>query len=115
MAKPKRAATDYQIKRQKYWTGMIAKWLQSGLSQAAFCQRHALSAQQFSQWKGRLAKIAKVATELTADADFIEIKSSVAASCVYEIVTPTDYRIRIEGDYRSEVLADMLLVVGRSC
>lgn len=114
MAKQNRRSSEHQLKRQQYWQMIIAKWGKSGLSQAAFCRRHKLQAQQFSQWKVRLAKAAKIMPKLTTDADFVEIKRPVFHS-VYEIITPDDYRIRIEGDSRSEVIASVLAAARQSC
>lgn len=120
MAKRKRASSAYQLERRQYWREMISQWQQSGLSQAAFCRRHTLQTQQFSKWKLHLAKESGSAklfrrkTSSPSSGDFIEIKPSLSRR-VYEIVTPDDYRIRIEGDCRSEILSEILSVVRWSC
>lgn len=115
MAKQKRRSSAYQIERQQYWQTMITKWRQSGLSQATFCRRHQLQTQQFSKWKLHLAKAAGTASKKpTVQPDFIEIKPS-AFQHVYEIITPDDYRIRIEGACGPDVLSEILSAVRPSC
>jgi hypothetical protein len=114
MAKRKRTFTAYQHKRHRYWRQMILKWRQSGLSQAAFCRRTRLQMQQLSKWKIRLAAISKGGSAAAVSPDFIEVKPQVTPP-VYEIITPGEYRIRIEGDYQPDVLAGILSMVSRVC
>jgi hypothetical protein len=42
--------------RARYWSGQVAAWEQSGLSQAAFCRRERIHAGTFAWWKRRLQK-----------------------------------------------------------
>ena len=133
MGADKRRLSGDQVERRRYWRGMIAEWRQSGLSQSAFCRRHKLRVQQFSKWKICLADNhqAECGSELTVQAKsdftgqaaskaqaqpnaFIEIPSAAGACAsggVYEIITPCDYRIRIEGGCQPEVLSGILSAV----
>ena len=115
MAKRKRKSSAYQLERQRYWQQMISKWRQSGLYQAAFCRSHKLDEQQFSKWKRQMSGISDSTPRPEAGDDFIEFKPSAPVRQVYEIVTPGNYRIRIEGDYHPDALAGILSVVSQSC
>jgi hypothetical protein len=115
MAKRKRRPSAYQLERAGYWKQMIAKWRRSGLSQSAFCRQHQLQAQQFSKWKLKIEKDSTPICRPTAQADFIEVKHPASRPCTYEIITPADYRVRVEGDCDPDVLFDILSAVSRSC
>jgi hypothetical protein len=112
MAKRRRTLTAYQLKRHAYWMQMISQWQASGLSGIDFCRRHKLPFRQLSKWKIRLTNPSDSTPDTTGD--FIEVRSS-ALNSVYEIITPGNYRIRIEGDYQPETLSGILSVVSRVC
>jgi len=40
--------------RAKYWSGLVAAWAGSGLSQAEFCRRRGIHGGTFAWWKRRL-------------------------------------------------------------
>jgi hypothetical protein len=112
MARGKGALTAYQLKRHTYWRQMISRWQASGLSGMEFCRRYKIQFRQLSKWKIRLAD--QLVSAPAVSGDFIEVRPSVS-HCVYEILTPANYRIRIEGDCQAETLSDILSVVSRVC
>ena len=112
MARGKKTLTAYQLKRHAYWRQMISKWQASGLSGMDFCRRHKIQFRQLSKWKIRLA--APSVSTPAISGDFIEVEP-VACHSVYEIITPGNYRIRIEGACQPEVLSGILSVVSRIC
>jgi hypothetical protein len=112
MARGKGILTAYQFKRHAYWRQMIAQWQASGLSGMEFCRRHKLQFRQLSKWKYRLA--GPSVSMPAGCGDFIEVEPSVLHS-IYEIITPGNYRIRIEGACQPEVLSGILSVVSRVC
>jgi len=115
MAKKKRTLSGYQRDRHSHWQGIILQWQSSGLSQAAFCRKNKLQYQQFSKWKIRLGKgDLKPKVQEQPKAQFIEFSPQVCQR-TYEIITPGDYRIRIQGNYDPEVLSDLISIVSRSC
>jgi hypothetical protein len=42
-----------------YWQSHLDSWVQSGLSQAAYCRRHDLDYGRFRKWKERLSSYPK--------------------------------------------------------
>lgn len=112
MARGKGTLTAYQIKRHAYWSQMITRWRASGLSGMDFCRRHKIQFRQLSKWKIRLAAQSEPTPAVSGD--FIEVRPAVL-NTVYEILTPGNYRIRIEGDYQAETLSDILSAVNRVC
>lgn len=40
--------------RRRFWEHHIERWQSSGLSQAAYCRKHQLSAHRFYYWRRRL-------------------------------------------------------------
>lgn len=112
MAKRRRTLTAYQLKRHAYWRQMISRWQASGLSGMDFCRQYKLQPRQLSKWKIRLT--AQSGPTPAVSGDFIEVRSS-ALNSVYEIITPANYRIRIEGGCQAEILSGILSVVNRVC
>jgi hypothetical protein len=49
----------YEDDGTDYWQGHLDKWVQSGLSQAAYCRRHDLDYGRFRKWKERLSTYPK--------------------------------------------------------
>jgi hypothetical protein len=41
-------------RKQRFWEHHIKQWQSSGLSQAAYCRKHQLSAHRFYYWRRRL-------------------------------------------------------------
>lgn len=117
MAKRKKTSMTCRPDRQQYWKQMISKWQLGGLSQAAFCRHHKVHAQLFSKWKLRLAESSPATVEPgpPTQADFIEIKQPISKPCVYEIITPSLYTIKIEGHCNPDVLSDILSAMRHSC
>jgi hypothetical protein len=112
MARRKGALTAFQIKRHAYWRQMIARWRESDLSGMEFCRQNKLQFRQLSKWKIRLA--AQSGSTPAVSGDFIEVGPAICHS-VYEIITPGNYRIRIEGDCQPEILSNILSAVSRIC
>jgi hypothetical protein len=62
----------------EYWQSHIDSWVQSGLSQAAYCRKHDLDYNRFRKWKERLStypsantsiKLVEVKRDFTLNAD----------------------------------------------
>jgi hypothetical protein len=49
----------YEDDGTDYWQGHLDSWVQSGLSQAAYCRRHDLDYGRFRKWKERLSTYPK--------------------------------------------------------
>lgn len=49
----------YEDDGTDYWQGHLDSWVQSGLSQAAYCRRHDLEYGRFRKWKERLSTYPK--------------------------------------------------------
>ena len=47
---------DAKSKRERRWRGHLRAWAGSGLSQAAYCRREGLTANDFSWWKREIAR-----------------------------------------------------------
>jgi len=45
-----------RARKESYWREQVAKWHDSGLSQAEFCRRAGLSSRALGYWKHRLAQ-----------------------------------------------------------
>ena len=51
-----RSRTERAREREVRWRKMLARWRKSGLSQAAFCREHGLSAKTLAWWKRELGR-----------------------------------------------------------
>jgi len=49
-------ANDSKSAAERRWRGRLAAWKASGLSQAAYCRRAGLAANDFSRWKHEIAR-----------------------------------------------------------
>jgi len=52
---PTRSRAEHAREREARWRKLLAQWGKSGLTQAAFCREHGLSANTFLWWKRELA------------------------------------------------------------
>ncbi|MBU1663855.1 MAG: IS66 family insertion sequence element accessory protein TnpB [Gammaproteobacteria bacterium] len=48
-----------------YWRGHVQGWRQSGLSQIAYCERHALNIKSFCRWRRKQQATAAATPSLT--------------------------------------------------
>lgn len=72
------------VSKSEFWSGHLAAWKSSGLTQAGYCRRHALSLPSFGYWRrvsGRrpfapssLALVPIVIGEPEPDVDSIEVR-----------------------------------------
>jgi hypothetical protein len=56
-------------RRHEHWRELLGRWRASGLSQAAFCQRHGIAVWKLAWWRKRLASGGGVAS-----AAFVPVK-----------------------------------------
>lgn len=54
------------------WTGLIAAWKRSGITQAEFCQREGLSRRTLGWWRWRLER--EAAPPPPTKAEFVEVQ-----------------------------------------
>ena len=90
MAKNTRAV-ESAAKRQ-YWEKQLARWKESGLSQAAYCRRHHLKVHQMVYWKKKFADPTPKATPQFVRLDLEPVMNRPTPS------TPTTLRL-VVGDF----------------
>ncbi len=68
------------VSKSEFWSGHMAAWKSSGLTQAAYCRRHALSLPSFGYWRRVLSRPALVSSSLSLVPILIGEPESVAES-----------------------------------
>ena len=117
--------------RAKYWSGLVAAWAGSGLSQAEFCRRRGIHGGTFAWWKRQLRRadagaVPGVAAtsgpskrqarpSRRAPARFVEVRLSGASSAwMYEVVLAGGRSIRVPAQFDPRVLGQLIAAV-ESC
>jgi transposase-like protein len=117
--------------RAKYWSGLVAAWSRSGLSQAEFCRRRGVNGGTFIWWKRQLEKAAGPATArsaVTSDAPkrrgrppkaasarFVEVRLPGASALpTYEVVLARGRSIRVPSQFDPRILSQLITAV-ESC
>lgn len=72
---------DAKGERERRWRGHLTAWAGSGLSQAAYCRQHGLTANDFSWWKRELARRDRCA--VTAAPAFVPVRVAVPQTPAY--------------------------------
>ncbi len=78
---------------QAYWQGHLTGWLESGLTQQAYCERHGLSKASFYRWREK-QKSALAAKPLTLVPVAIEAPGAQGA---VRLQSPGRWRIEVPG------------------
>jgi hypothetical protein len=75
------------------WSGIIARYRQSGMGMKAFCEQEGLTLRTFEEWYRRVRR------SETRKGQFVEVKApSVAASpWAVEVEFPNGVRLRVRG------------------
>ena len=75
------------------WSGIIARYRQSGMGMKAFCEQEGLRLGTFEEWYRRVRR------SETGKGRFVEVKapSVVASPWAVEVELPTGVRLRVRG------------------
>lgn len=80
-------------RKAKRWAAHLASWQKSGMSQAAYCRAHGLSAQSFGYW---LRKDEGIRPQPPAPAGaLVPVAVAGAVSSVAEVCLPNGLRLRV--------------------
>lgn len=113
--------------RGEYWLGHLRRWEAAGMTQAAYCRRHDLSAAAFRWWRRKFLREGRLATRdggaadrrRTSDPGFVEVVAATSSvpgpSSVYEIVLPNQRRLRLWGRFEADAVRMLLSVLEPSC
>jgi len=94
---------------------LVSRWKESGLSQAAFCERESMSLSTLIYWR---RKTSVAVSRSQSNAHFVELDSAPVSSPSrppVEIVTPSGFQIRLSAGFSGEDLQRALQVVNASC
>ena len=75
------------------WSGIIARYRQSGMGMKAFCEQEGLTLRTFEEWYRRVRR------SETRRGQFVEVKapSVVASPGAVEVEFPNGVRLRVRG------------------
>jgi len=132
MAKRKAVSTGSRRgnaeQREAHWRAVLAEWETSGLSQAAFCREHELSAKTFTWWKreltrrdtvraGRPRGKGRTDASRAGTAGFLPVRVAGAREAPrdgdggLEVVLVSGRRVRVGSDVDADVLARVVRVL----
>ena len=99
-----------QEHKLQHWSGHMARWEASGLSQQDYCDQHRLVYSTFVYWRGRLKQLKYMPPE-EEPVHFVpvKIKQTTASPLMLEI--HSHYRIEIQSDFDPVLLGKVLQVV----
>ena len=110
------SATEQHPEKAAYWSGHIATWRRSGLSQGAYCRQHGLSQSSLNYWRARLSKSDKVSA---FSVTFVPVPLPAPAPAIIAPSEPIlvhvgdDFRIEIRGDFAAPVLEKLVRTLRR--
>ncbi len=81
------------VSKSEFWSGHMAAWKSSGLTQAAYCRRHALSLPSFGYWRRVLSRPPLVSSSLSLVPILIGEPASVADSI--EVRLPNGLQVQL--------------------
>ena len=112
------SAAEVRFEKAAYWSGHVAAWQRSGLSQGAYCREYGLSQSSLSYWRKRLG-----ATNDREAAPFVTIVPvPLPASAQADMATASEpmlvhvgnaLRIEIRGDFSAPVLEKLVRTLAR--
>ncbi|MFC1806569.1 hypothetical protein ACFL09_06285 [Planctomycetota bacterium] len=114
--------------REAHWRTVLAEWEKSGLTQAAFCREHELSAKTFTWWKRELTRRDAVRASRrrlkgnsdasrSGKAGFLPVRVAGAGEAPrdghagLEVVLVNGRRVRVGSDVDAELLAKVVTVL----
>jgi len=100
-----------------FWSGHIATWRRSGLSQGAYCRQHGLSQSSLSYWRKRFGTTpGKGAVPAVT---FVPVplppppQAAIAPTEPILVHVGSDFRIEIRGDFAAVVLEKLIRTLTR--
>ncbi len=85
---PRKKSPNSDAAKESFWRKAVQRQLESGLTQAAFCDREGLSQNSLSFWKRKLAKRDLEDTEQPATTDDLFVPAGSVAESVLETGRP---------------------------
>jgi hypothetical protein len=82
-----------------YWQKHLESWLQSDLTQEAYCTQHGLSPKSFYRWR-RKEKDALAATKSSLTLVPVSISGAAATGSVIRLHSPAGWRIELPAGNR---------------
>jgi hypothetical protein len=75
------------------WSGIIARYRQSGMGSRQFCEQEGLTRRTFEKWYGRIRR------SETSKGEFVEVKSPLGTvgPWAVEVEFPNGVRLRVRG------------------
>ena len=73
---------DAKVERERVWREHVRAWQKSGLSQAAYCRRHALQQADFSWWKSEIGRRDEL-TSMAAEPAFVPVNVGLPQTAAY--------------------------------
>jgi len=93
-------------KKQRCWQRYIEQWLQSGLSQAAYCREHKLKIKSFTYFKSRLKK-------KNLPVQFVQVPvEPVRVPSFVKLNVGSSFQIEIPDGFSQNTLIQVLQVLG---
>ena len=93
---------------------LVARWKESGLSQAEFAKREQVDDKRLSFWARRVQKVEGEATKSPAKESFVRVQPRPTVRRqvgVIEVVVHDEVRVRVGGDFDEQVLRRVLAVL----
>ncbi|RME60758.1 IS66 family insertion sequence hypothetical protein, partial [Candidatus Parcubacteria bacterium] len=98
-----------------FWQRHIARWRQSGITQAEYCRRHNLCRRQFTYWKGKLKDSSREPISFipvkVVDTQEKQCLEKGAGSSSGVVLYRGRYRIEVREGFSAEVLGEVLRVL----
>lgn len=89
-----------------YWKKHLEAWLQSDLTQKAYCMHHGLNTKSFCRWRNK-EKDAPAATHPSLTLVPVSVSEAMATGSVIRLHSPGGWRIELPAD-SAPWLADVL-------
>lgn len=100
--------------REAFWREHNESWLNSGLTQKAYCDREELKSSSFRAWRTRFKN--QTTDEIKESTRFVAIKpsklNSERAASGIQVLLPNGVRLGIGYDIGKELLSDLFALVG---
>ena len=97
-------------RKQQHWSGHVASWEASGLSQQRYCDQHQLIYSTFVYWRSRLKQL-KDKQPTTESVHFVPVKIKQEARSPLMLEIRSHYRIEISPGFDPALLSKVIQVV----
>src|SRR5436853_2764732 len=88
---------DARTERALRWRRHLTAWAGSGLSQAAYCRREGLTANEFSWWKREVARRDRCAAKATPEFVPVRVASPQTVPYTFELSLRGGRVLRFDG------------------